>query len=614
MLQLMLPSLNRLRNTYRQRAKARHRGTAESAWGAALDQVIENLEYLNRSTEQDFLTVGEKLMEFRTVARKTAAEMTALTELISGEQGSKTGRALSGMLGYSRDLDSRVGESKEALASVHGFARRIPLAFSGLRARVLVFRTLCTLTRIETSRLGKAGSGFDDLAEEVKPLSESIQSSGEQVLAGSIHLDERLRGVLRNVSDMQARQLGELHSMIDRVMESLREFEERRQRAHDASVRQAVQYRAICQAIDNLVGAIQFHDITRQQIEHVVESLRQLRPGSISGNSALLSTRATAIVQLQSSQLSHAETVFAASIERLDHDLEAIGSSVGDLAAACQSLMGITGDEEKSFFLQMENYCLAIIESVRRCGAESTEIRAMAAELAEIIVHMRQSVDKIRALEIQIQRIAINANIRAAHIGEAGNALNIIAEAMQRVLLDSTVNTEDAAQALDSMSGAANCIAANSPGESATASELNSHAVLEEMLGAVAELRSSSDFSLVHLNHIAVWTSDLSEAIQSVRKEFSAGRLFADVVGHARSELERIRLLGESAPPGADRENGEADSAQGLEDLVGRYTMQAERDVHESVATGMVASPAAAPHGLPGTLEEGDLGENVELF
>src|SRR5487761_2261264 len=106
MLQLMLPSLNRLRNTCRKRAKTRHRGTAESAWGAALDQVIEDLERMNRSTEQDFLTVGEKLMEFRAVARKTAAEMTALTALISGEQGSKTGRALSGMLGYSRDLDS----------------------------------------------------------------------------------------------------------------------------------------------------------------------------------------------------------------------------------------------------------------------------------------------------------------------------------------------------------------------------------------------------------------------------------------------------------------------------------------------------------------------------
>jgi hypothetical protein len=42
--------------------------------------------------------------------------------------------------------------------------------------------------------------------------------------------------------------------------------------------------------------------------------------------------------------------------------------------------------------------------------------------------------------------------------------------------------------------------------------------------------------------------------------------------------------------------------------------MQAERDVHESVARG-TAIEAARPTGVPeAVLEDGDLGDNVELF
>ena len=174
-------------------------------------------------------------------------------------------------------MDAGIEQSGQALEEVHDLSARIRLAFAGIGNTVSTFRTLCTLTRIETSRLGDTGGDFGDLAAEVRPLSESIQTSGEGVLEASSQLDQGVQAAIRSASELRVRQLKELPALIDGVIDGLKAFEERRQRAAESSARQAAEYEALCDAAGNVVRSVQFHDITRQQIEHVMEALRQLR-------------------------------------------------------------------------------------------------------------------------------------------------------------------------------------------------------------------------------------------------------------------------------------------------------------------------------------------------
>src|ERR1700719_511930 len=73
-------------------------------WAAALERIIADLEGLNGRTERDFLAVGEKLMESRSTARRIASDMTALTELVSGEHSRNASHALTRMLEHSREM------------------------------------------------------------------------------------------------------------------------------------------------------------------------------------------------------------------------------------------------------------------------------------------------------------------------------------------------------------------------------------------------------------------------------------------------------------------------------------------------------------------------------
>jgi hypothetical protein len=588
-----------LRNRLESRSK-------RGAWRSSIEQVIQDLEDLNGRTERDFLAVGERLMEFRSMSRRISSDMASLTELISGEQGRNVSRALDRILDLASELNGQIEHSGQALEQVCGFSSHVRSVFAGLRDTVAIFRTLCTLTRIETSRLGNTGAEFGDLAAEARPLSESIQSSGDGVLEASSQLDLSILSAIQGGAELRARQVSELPALSADVSGCLQAFEERQQRAIEASARQAAQYEALSGAVDGVVRSVQFHDITRQQIEHVVQALRQLLLER--GRSDTLTPEGSAILALQSSQLAGAARLFASSVEGTERDLEDIAARVQEMAEGSRSLMGISAGEQDSFFLRMEGQFTAMLQMLNMCTKTQAAMESMASYLEETIGRMRDSVAEIRSTEIRIQRIATNAVIRAVHIGDAGNGLNVIAEIMGRLALDSNKNTEDVAATIEAMGDAASRVCGGSASE---ASNLDSRTneVIAEMRHTIMELHSSAECSFSRVTQIADSGSQLVRDIATVRGDFAAGRLFARVVAGARGELERIGAHDASeSSTGAD-----GVPAEQLESLTKRYTMQIEREVHETMARG--SSPAAPVLVASGAaVEDTELGDNVELF
>lgn len=578
-----------------------------------VSQAIGELETLNRSTERVFLAVGDKLMEFRASARQIASDMAAVTELIAGEQGRNASQALSKLLDHSRQIDRRIEASGSALASVRDLSNRLRKTFSGLTNLVAVFRSLCTLTQIETARLGGAGADLGHLAAEIRPLSESIQASGEGVVESSDRLERAVERAIRQGSGLRAAELKDMPALISGVLDSLRLFEERRQAALESSSRQAAEYAAVGQAIDDLVGAIQFHDITRQQVEHVLEALRQLgghSNGSGAGvNPARLDTRV--VLGLQSSQLVEAARLFAQSTEQMDRALESIAARLQNASEAVRELTGVSSHAGDSFFQKMEAQFSGILKVLGTCTAAQAEIESTVTGLAETIGGMRATVDGIRGTEIQIQRISTNATIRATHIGASGVALNKIAEVMQHLALESNANTEEASATLDAMSEVAGRVSWSAGSQAEKDATTNQ--VAGEMQHALAGLHASSISSEGRVDHISQLSARLAEDIGALRARISAGRMFAEVVGRVRGEFEAA-----AAHEAGESSQDAAIAKEQLEHLAKTYTMQSQRDVHQSVvgtAVGVggtpVAATAAAPKAGSG---EPDFGDNVDLF
>ena len=590
-------SLSRIRAILRRVAGLWSRESG-NGWQAQLAAAAGRLQELNRVTERDFLAVGERLIHFRSVARTISAEIGSLHAMLSGEQARHTVEALSGVLEAFRGTDSRIEESGRALAGVGGLSRRIQLAFTDLHQTVPVFRALCTLTRMETARLAGGGKGLSNLAEEVAPLSERIQASAESVFEASSRLNAGVQVAVQNVSEIWGRQLREVPAMIAKVTSSIGSLSERQREAHEVSRREAAGNCEIGQAIDHLVASIQFHDITRQQIDHVAQALSELCSTlpSQRGNQAPPDLRA--VLALQASQLASAEGSFTSAMRQIGQDIEHIRSRVMEVADDCRSLVGLENDQQ-SFFGQMETMLGAVLDGIASCGAAEKELERAAAGLEETIREMRQAVVQVCGIEIQIQRIATNAAIRAAHLGAVGSALDVIAGGIGRLALDSNHNTEDASAALDLMREVARQISA---GEG-----LAGRGRAEQLRRAVLEFHSSTETSAARVFHIAELSSRLAEDIGTMLGGFSAGRMLAETVDGVRAEMAQIGTEASDAPS--------EDAPVALVDYSHRYTMQSEREIHQRLTAGGATNKAESEPAAPQALAEADaLGDNVELF
>ncbi len=571
-----------------------------------LERVITDLDNLNHRTEQDFLTIGGKLMGFVTGARQLSADMAAV-EQIFGKQDSQGSEVLNSVLEHSKQIEARAEAGDRALAGVCDSARHIGSTFRGFQETVSVFRVLASLTRIETARLGTTGQEFGSLAEEVTTLTENIESSGQRILEASDALHQNMQSALAKVTGLRASELAVLPALIAEVMTGLESLEKRHRSAIEVFLRQGAEYAEVSAAFEDLITAIQFHDITRQQIEHVADALRRLRVEFQESGRSAAPLDAHAVLTLQCSQLSNAQQVFASSAGRIEEDLDGIAGRVRDMAETSYGLMGNSADDQDSFLAQMEGRFTAILKVVGTCTTAEAESQGVLAGLEKTVGGMRDSVAEIRQIEIRIHRIAINATIRAIQIGDGGSALNVVADVMQRLALDSGGITDRVEGDLDAIGDAANQLSGGS-GWTRAGGESETDSVFPEMRTALSELHSSSEASFSRLSQITTLSVQLGNDIRSVRTGFSAGTLFADAIQRARSTLEEI--AGE-----AGLVTGETGAAaeRRLEHLATHYTMQAERDVHESITAAAGSSRVATVEASAVAVED-DLGDNVELF
>jgi methyl-accepting chemotaxis protein len=496
-------------------------------------------------------------------------------------------------------------EGTGALGGMRQDAGLLKQTLSGFQGTVTTLHTLGVLTQIETARLGSSGADFGNLADEVKSLAGSVQGRVESVLDTAALLIPPIERAMQSISVLEEGQAKDLPSVISGVLAGLASFRDIQTGAHDSSVRLGTQYGAISDAFKKLVVSLQFHDITRQQVEHVIEVLRRLCSESKRENGGISRGQqgSAAVLALQSSQLADAGQKFAASAASVAHNLDDIAVHVLEMAGESRRLSGLSEDEKNSFFLQMEQGCATILASLSRCADAEAATQVTGGSLGETIGRMHEAIEEIRAIEIQMQRMALNASIRAAHIGASGDALSVLAGSMQQRALESRQRSESLVETLGSMSEAATRLSRQ--GGSASASEDNPDRCLEELRVAVAELHSSSEHSFAQIGQIIACGIRLREDLCATRESFTVGALFAEAVTRAQAML---KAIGEKNPSGLSPDRREVLDLR-LADFAVHYTMQAERDVHAGVTKAVAG---AAPGAVGAEAEE--LGENVEFF
>ena len=584
------------------RIDAPSKGSRAGDFRKNLHGAISTLEGLNHDTEQYFLTIGEKLGGFIHAVNMISSDLATLENSISGEQGLHASHALTRALDRAVEMGSHSAAGNDILGDLHRETDTLKRTLNRFESTVRTFRMLGILTRIETARLGSAGSEFGTLADDVKSLTATVHARVANALDSVGLLIAPIENARASAKD--------LPTVISNLAASLSSFRDIQSRVHSSTVRLGKQYAAILKGFNQLIVAIQFHDITRQQIEHVIDMLRRVdaeSPGS-AGAPAGVDPKAAAILALQSSQLADAAGKFTTSVESIGHSLDEVATLVVHMVAESRTLSGISADDKDSFFLKMEKGCTTVLASLGVCVAAENSNRAATSELVETIGRMRSPIEEIQAIEVQMRRMGMNARIQAARTGEEGNVLGVLATGIQQLALDSSQRSES----LISMLGAMNKAALGLSKED-TPAEGGEVGYLEEMRAAVTQMHSASEQSFALINQIVTCGARLRENLAATRESFSVGALFADAVGRTQAILKEAGASDQSGLV------GDYSSALrlGLANYGGHYTMQAERDVHDSITKAMARPARIAARAkpvAPPPREDAELGDNVEFF
>jgi hypothetical protein len=583
------------------------KATPSSASAQSLGEVIADLDSLNHDTEQGFLSIGGKLAEFMQTVSVISSELTALA---NAEHGQKASQALTHALDRATEMRATQGDRDGDLSGMlHkiGLLKRTLLKFE---ETVSAFRTLGLLTRIETARLGSTGADFSDLASDVSLLADQVHSKVASALIIADSLIPPIESAMREITALETKQTKDLPKLISNTLASLSSFRKVQDKANESSDRLGAQYSAISDAFKKLIVSIQFHDITRQQVEHVIEVLRRLCSESVKvdGNPSGHPRGTSAVLALQSAQLADANKKFRGSVESVEQNLEGIAKHVLEMADESRALSGVRDDGKGSFFLPMEKDCGAILISLGHTANAESATRSTRKGLAETIGQMSGPIQEILQIEAKMRMMALNARISAFHLGADGSALDVLAGSVQQLALECKERSELLVTSIGSMSEAAT----RSHGEDEQdlgSVPVNGGGCMDELRLAVKDLHSATERSFALISQIVTRGDRLSEDLVSTRKEFSVGTLFAEAVTRARGSMQEI---GDKAQSGLPSDQSE-ESESGLADFMSLYTMQAELDVHQNVTRDTTGTMPAEGNNPP-TREADELGEFARLI
>ncbi len=590
------------------------------SWGSLFNGLETKIYSLLEGSEKEFLSTGSSLQSFTVQARDISDLSNTAAELTSKGQMDAALKDLLGELDRLAEYRNSCGKKAETSIGILGSTLKIISNLqdtrTGFKRIVRVLRVLAISTRIESARLGSSDAGFNSLADDVEKLAKLIEAKYANIFERSCTLTDLLKNVLVQTeknSDLQKVSatgiLRDTHSGTEDIKTVIN-------KSSEVSSRVADRFREITRQINQMVTSLQFHDITRQQMEHVAEAFRDL-VARLAGDEIEVSEEKSRdvvgwvgdVCEIESRQLHNAGAELLGAVGKIIQSLYKISEEVETVAENTREIVGSSGRSEGTMLSQIEKQITAVIGLLRENAERESEMRSTMTSVAGTVGDMEGFVGDIEEIGSEIELIAMNARVKAAHTGKNGEALGVLAEAIQKLSVDARGQTAVVSEALTSIAGEAEALHKHTDTDSSDSSDTAStedgamQEITQNWEAITGTLRKIESEFLSIIGQINESGHTLACQIKDATGNIGYHKVAADALEGIAVELEQVvadsrKIVPESEIPAR---------ASRLKELTAKYTMQNERIVHQAAMGG-------------GTHEGSDLqandgmGSNVELF
>ncbi|MCE5242275.1 MAG: hypothetical protein ABFD98_03105 [Syntrophobacteraceae bacterium] len=616
-------------------------------WDESLRNSKEEVDRINAAMERDFLPVGEKLVDFYREAQGISQMASSVAGQVSGDRIAGTMEGLGTILDRVKQLESNTRLGAETLEEILTILDGIHESGTRFHGITRILRVLCITIQIESARFGQDDTGFDTLAGDIRKLGLDIESQFSGILDHSDELGKIIRQTVSRISGTHAGRTDREKLILDNILLTLTSLRERHHISVAAAESLARRYEELSGNIAEIVTSVQFHDITRQRFEHVGKAFEDLIPAAeasqAQGGKRLLPPpagtageetkdpesagdvrlpsvgRMAAICRLQGQQLDSSRDTLVEAVENIIHNLHAAARNISDMSLEAQQVAGIGSERDSSFLSGLESMLTDVSAVLGEYLAANRRLSEATHSVAKAVSEMAAFVKSIEKIGFEINLIALNAIVKAEHIGERGAALGVLAEAVHALSLDTRSQSDQVSDLFRAVATAAEGIVRkieegmDGAGEAEISGDLKVHiATIGEVNGDLLELTSRMEAA----------GKALSRDMDETASRIVVHRQAADAIGGILAAMGALTAQLELSGSGGDGGDGTDD----MEELASMYTMESERAVHHSLTDRPEQAPEDAPAAAapqlpdaevpedPDGKDDEDLGDNVELF
>jgi methyl-accepting chemotaxis protein len=592
-----------------------------ASWSEILAPAIESLRLLAGATEDEFLHIGSQLQSFYQRSVDITRMSGQLMEIVSGERLTmlieQLQRMMSDMEQYLADARSRSNDSFKTLDQVQSLLEQLTEPLEGFQKMNKTLRMLSISTKIESSRLGELGSGFVNLAMDVEKLSRQVNEKSSTILNHRQLLASTIGSNLKSVHASEASQDAEVRGALSRTASSLQELIDVTHRCAGFGSMVSEVSANVSSNISEVVSSQQTHDITRQQVEHVVEALEKLRADlAVAGNSAgndelfrKLVVEVGDVCELQEAQLRFATSELYRAVCSIVENLRDVAGKQTTMAQETLSVAGVADSGSSSFVDELKQGMSSITSVLTGCAQSDRNIAETMQSVAATIQQITGFVEDIDYIGSEIDLIALNSQIKAAHTGREGAALGVLAEAIKRLSDEAVRQTETVTSTLTVIHTTTEHLSAEAAQDGAGSGALIA-SMETELSGIIRTLGVMNDDLFTLLaglgESVRSLTADVEQATAGIDVHERIKSMAANVLGDLERIVDQARLI----------EPASSQFKQNLLHMEERYTMESERHIHEAIAQkrdGRIVESAQVEK-QPDSVSDSEFGDNVDLF
>ena len=456
-------------------------------------------------------------------------------------------------------------------------------------------RALSVLTNVEVARLGSTGGNFQLLAQELSTFSKSLARQTLELARDTESRKQTIAETRKELGASLPRLRGEMARMAGDIAKTLRVIEDSLNQ--QASLPQQFQRctEDTAKHIAGVVAAVQAHDITRQQIEHVQHALQ------------LIASRIAASVFLRGQDLPAAYAGLNIQIYQLKTIQQTVANWTSQVRRCMDGIQQLSASDIAGIgpaVLRQEEELSSDLAHMERLQQKSQEysgrMQSTLGGLSSLVELVNAHLKRSQAIRDRLQILMFNSLIEAQRLGSRGAVVSAIASLIKEVSEEWTAIAEQSRSVLNGILGLAQ--------RTTTLMEVFSEASGQKLREAQAQTAATLDRVYGAASFVAKQATQMQNATETMHASLatvaSAGKSLDVSFGSLASVLRHIENLVREFEQDDSQLAEKYDASEVERWLSPFYTTEVERSVMSAALHG-----TAMPQ-----LQQSFAGNAVELF